>query len=78
MKALKNFALEKLIKNKIQEATSKQQLVFAPQNPWIVSRLLYRCQVIYNYKAFLKSSFSRVEDYKQKSHIKRDVQDKNP
>lgn len=33
VKALKNFALEKLIKNKIQEATSKQQLVFAPQNP---------------------------------------------
>lgn len=63
-----NFALEKLIKNKIQEATSKQQLVFAPQNPWIVSWLLYRCQVIYNYIAFLK----------KKSHIKTDVQDKKP
>lgn len=62
-----NFALEKLIKNKIQEATSKQQLVFAPQNPWIVSWLLYRCQVIYNYIAFLKSSFSRVEDYSSSS-----------
>lgn len=63
-----NFALEKLIKNKIQEATSKQQLVFAPQNPWIVSWLVYRCQVIYNYIAFLK----------KKSHIKTDVQDKKP
>lgn len=63
-----NFALEKLIKNKIQEATSKQQLVFAPQNTWIVSWLLYRCQVIYNYIAFLK----------KKSHIETDVQDKKP
>lgn len=63
-----NFALEKLIKNKIQEATSKQQLVFALQNPWIVSWVLYRCQVIYNYIAFLK----------KKSHIKTDVQDKKP
>lgn len=27
---LLNFALEKLIKNKIQEATSKQQLQFLP------------------------------------------------
>lgn len=63
-----NFALEKLIKNKIQEATSKQQLVFAPQNPWIVSWLVYRCQVIYNYIAFLK----------KESHIKTDVQDKKP
>lgn len=63
-----NFASEKLIKNKIQDATSKQQLVFAPQNPWIVSWLVYRCQVIYNYIAFLK----------KKSHIKTDVQDKKP
>lgn len=64
-----NFALEKLIKNKIQEATSKQQLVFAwAQNPWIVSWVPYRCQVIYNYIAFLK----------KKSHIKTDVQDKKP
>lgn len=63
-----NFALEKLIKNKIQEATSKQQLVFAwAQNPWIVSWVPYRCQVIYNYIAFLKSSFSRVEDYSSSS-----------
>lgn len=64
-----NFALEKLIKNKIQEATSKQELVFAwAQYPWIVSWVPYRCQVIYNYIAFLK----------KKSQIKTDVQDKKP